>query len=91
MEGDLLTVVKWLSFPQGTIGPLNPVLRDLLAWKQMLQIMKVTRIYHEGNSVADILATQVRKAEFTISSTELVWPELAVLLMADARGVFYER
>lgn len=54
MEDDCITIVKWLSSAQGYPGMmLSPLLMNLLAWEQRLQLLKVTHINREENLVAN--------------------------------------
>lgn len=56
-----------------------------------MRLFKITHIYCEENLVADYLAAQAWKADFTIFAIELVCPQLADLLVTDAREICFER
>ncbi|XP_073117084.1 uncharacterized protein [Elaeis guineensis] len=83
IEGDSLTVIKWLTQSKLFEELPYPLLQDLLSWKRSLHMCRISRVFREANRAADCLAN---KASWCLNFPDQCWGVTHVLKCWDIVG-----
>ena len=86
LEGDSLTVIKWISKPSTARLFRSPLLGDINLWKSSHRGFVVSHTVWEANTVADYLSKIALEGNFNYDYGDTLPLELCGILMADCRG-----